>query len=40
MKENIKKLNELLSNLEIYNVKLQNYHWNVTGKVSLQHMRN
>ena len=32
MKENIKKLNELLSNLEVYNVKLQNYHWNVTGK--------
>ena len=32
MKENIKKLNELLSNLEVYNVKLQNYHWNITGK--------
>ena len=28
----VKKLNELLSNLEVLNVKLQNYHWNVVGK--------
>ena len=28
----VKKLNEFLSNLEIVNVKLQNYHWNVIGK--------
>ena len=28
----IKKLNEFLSDLEMLNVKLQNYHWNVTGK--------
>lgn len=32
MEEIIKKLNEFLSDLEIMNVKLQNYHWNVTGK--------
>lgn len=32
MEENIKNLNEFLSNLEVMNVKLQNYHWNVTGK--------
>ena len=28
----VKKLNEFLSDLEIVNVKLQNYHWNVVGK--------
>ena len=28
----VKKLNEFLSDLEMLNVKLQNYHWNVTGK--------
>lgn len=28
----VKKLNEFLSDLEIMNVKLQNYHWNVIGK--------
>ena len=28
----VKKLNEFLSNLEMLNVKLQNYHWNVIGK--------
>lgn len=32
MEEIIKYLNEFLSDLEIFNVKLQNYHWNVTGK--------
>lgn len=32
MEEIVKCLNEFLSNLEIFNVKLQNYHWNVTGK--------
>lgn len=32
MEENIKNLNEFLSDLEVMNVKLQNYHWNVTGK--------
>lgn len=32
MDEIIKNLNEFLSDLEIMNVKLQNYHWNVTGK--------
>lgn len=32
MEEIIKKLNEFLSDLEIMNVKLQNYHCNVTGK--------
>ena len=26
------KLNQLLSDLEVFSVKLQNYHWNVTGK--------
>ena len=26
------KLNQFLSDLEIFSVKLQNYHWNVTGK--------
>ena len=28
----VKKLNEFLSDLEMLNVKLQNYHWNVVGK--------
>lgn len=32
MEENIKNLNEFLSDLEVMNVKLQNYHWNVMGK--------
>ena len=32
MEEIIKKLNEFLCNLEVMNVKLQNYHWNVNGK--------
>lgn len=32
MEEVIKNLNEFLSELEVMNVKLQNYHWNVTGK--------
>ena len=32
MEEIVKKLNEFLCDLEIINVKLQNYHWNVTGK--------
>ena len=32
MEENIKNLNEFLSDLEVMNVKLQNYHWNVIGK--------
>ena len=32
MEEIIKSLNEFLSDLEIFNVKLQNYHWNVMGK--------
>lgn len=32
MEEIIKKLNEFLCDLEIMNVKLQNYHWNVNGK--------
>ena len=32
MEEVIKKLNEFLSDLEVFNVKLQNYHWNVQGK--------
>lgn len=32
MEEIIKKLNEFLCDLEVMNVKLQNYHWNVTGK--------
>lgn len=31
MEENIKNLNEFLSDLEVMNVKLQNYHWNVSG---------
>ena len=32
MEEIIKYLNEFLCDLEIINVKLQNYHWNVSGK--------
>ena len=32
MEEIIKNLNEFLCDLEIMNVKLQNYHWNVQGK--------
>ncbi len=32
MEANIQNLNQFLSDLEIFNVKLQNYHWNVTGK--------
>lgn len=32
MEENIKNLNEFLCDLEVMTVKLQNYHWNVTGK--------
>ena len=26
------RLNQLLCDLEVFSVKLQNYHWNVTGK--------
>ena len=32
MEEVGRNLNEFLCDLEIMNVKLQNYHWNVTGK--------
>lgn len=32
MEENIKNLNMFLSDLEVMIVKLQNYHWYVTGK--------
>ena len=32
MEENIKNLNMFLSDLEVMTVKLQNYHWYVTGK--------
>ena len=32
MEEKIKNLNQLLCDLEVFSVKLQNYHWNVTGK--------
>ena len=32
MEEKIKNLNQLLCDLEIFAVKLQNYHWNVRGK--------
>ena len=32
MEEIVKNLNEFLCDLEIMNVKLQNYHWNVHGK--------
>ena len=32
MEEIVKNLYQFLCDLEIMNVKLQNYHWNVTGK--------
>lgn len=32
MEEIVKNLNQFLCDLEILNVKLQNYHWNVNGK--------
>lgn len=32
MEEIVKNLNEFLCELEVMNVKLQNYHWNVQGK--------
>lgn len=32
MEENIKNLNEFLSDLEVMAIKLQNYHWNIQGK--------
>ena len=32
MEEIVKKLNEFLCDLEVMNIKLQNYHWNVNGK--------
>ena len=32
MEEVVRNLNEFLCDLEVMNVKLQNYHWNVTGK--------
>lgn len=32
MEEVIKNLNEFLCDLEVVNVKLQNYHWNIQGK--------
>lgn len=32
MEEIVKNLNSFLCNLEVMNVKLQNYHWNVNGK--------
>jgi len=32
MGEIIKNLNEFLCDLEVMNVKLQNYHWNINGK--------
>ena len=32
MEEVIKNLNQFLCDLEVFNVKLQNYHWNVQGK--------
>lgn len=32
MEEIVKNLNEFLCELEVINVKLQNYHWNVQGK--------
>ena len=32
MEQIVKDLNEFLCNLEVMNVKLQNYHWNVNGK--------
>ena len=32
MEEVVKSLNEFLCDLEVINVKLQNYHWNDQGK--------
>lgn len=32
MEEIVKNLNEFLCDLEVMNIKLQNYHWNVNGK--------
>lgn len=32
MEEIVKNLNNFLCDLEVMNVKLQNYHWNVNGK--------
>jgi len=32
MEELLKNLNQFLCDLEVMNVKLQNYHWNVQGK--------
>lgn len=32
MEEIVKNLNEFLCDLEVMNVKLQNYHWNINGK--------
>ncbi len=32
MENILKDLNELLSNLNVFYRKLQNYHWNITGK--------
>ncbi|MBQ2835737.1 MAG: DNA starvation/stationary phase protection protein [Clostridia bacterium] len=32
MEEIVRNLNEFLCDLEVINVKLQNYHWNVEGK--------
>ena len=32
MEEILTNLNQFLCSLEIFNVKLQNYHWNVNGK--------
>ena len=32
MEEIVKNLNGFLCDLEVFNVKLQNYHWNVNGK--------
>ena len=32
MEKIVKNLNEFLCDLEVMNVKLQNYHWNVNGK--------
>ena len=32
MEEIVKSLNEFLCDLEVMNVKVQNYHWNVQGK--------
>ena len=32
MEELVRNLNEFLCDLEVLNIKLQNYHWNVNGK--------